>query len=59
MYELRYSYLYSNDIFIAFFETSHVDNYSNDCAHSLSSDTSKDDRVVALSDPLPVNDDTV
>lgn len=55
----RYSYLYSSDIFITFFETSHVDNYSNDCAHSLSSDTSEDDRVVALSDPLPVNDNTV
>ncbi|KYN42888.1 Ribosomal protein S6 kinase delta-1 [Trachymyrmex septentrionalis] len=55
----RYSYLYSSDIFITFFETSHVDNYSNDCAHSLSSDTSEDDRVVALNDPVLVNDNTV
>ena len=55
----RYSYLYSSDIFITFFETSHADNYSNDCAHSLSSDTSEDDRIVALSDPVLVNDNTV
>lgn len=43
----RYSYLYSSDIFITFFETSHVDN-TNDCAYSLSSDTSEDDRIVSL-----------
>ncbi|KYQ47170.1 Ribosomal protein S6 kinase-like 1 [Trachymyrmex zeteki] len=54
----RYSYLYSSDIFITFFETSHADTYSSDCAHSLSSDTSEDDRV-ALSDPVLVNDNTV
>ncbi|KAG5326158.1 RPKL1 protein, partial [Acromyrmex heyeri] len=55
----RYSYLYSSDIFITFFESSHADNYSNDCAHSLSSDTSEDDRVVTLSDPVLINDNTV
>ncbi|XP_012525233.1 ribosomal protein S6 kinase delta-1 [Monomorium pharaonis] len=54
----RYSYLYSSDIFITFFETSHVDHYANDCSHSLSSDTSEDDRVV-LSDSIPVSDNTV
>ncbi|XP_025997256.2 ribosomal protein S6 kinase delta-1 isoform X1 [Solenopsis invicta] len=54
----RYSYLYSSDIFITFFD-SHADNYTNDCAHSLSSDTSEDDRIVALSDSVPVNDITV
>ncbi|KYN04425.1 Ribosomal protein S6 kinase delta-1 [Cyphomyrmex costatus] len=54
----RYSYLYSSDIFITFFETSHADNYSNDCAHSLSSDTSEDDHV-ALSDSVFVNNDIV
>lgn len=41
----RYSYLYSSDTFITFFETSHVDSI-NDCAHSLSSDTSEDDRTI-------------
>ncbi|KAG5307739.1 RPKL1 protein, partial [Pseudoatta argentina] len=55
----RYLYLYSSDIFITFFESSHADNYSNDCAHSLSSDTSEDDRVVTLSDPVLINDNTV
>ncbi|XP_071575582.1 ribosomal protein S6 kinase delta-1 [Temnothorax nylanderi] len=55
----RYSYLYSSDIFITFFETSHVDNYINDCAHSLSSDTSEDDRIAALGDSVLVNDNTV
>jgi len=54
----RHSYLYSSDIFITFFETSHTD-YTNDCAHSLSSDTSEDDRIVALSDPVLVNDSMV
>ncbi|KAL0111637.1 hypothetical protein PUN28_013076 [Cardiocondyla obscurior] len=55
----RYSFLYSSDIFITFFETSHTDNYTNDCAHSLSSDTSEDDRMVAFSDSVLVNDNTV
>ncbi|TGZ53513.1 Ribosomal protein S6 kinase delta-1 [Temnothorax longispinosus] len=55
----RYSYLYSSDIFITFFETSHVDNYTNDCAHSLNSDTSEDDRIAAFGDSALVNDNTV
>lgn len=55
----RHSYLYSSDIFITFFETSHADNYTNDCSHSLSSDTSEDDRIVAFSDSVLVNDNTV
>ncbi|XP_014468340.1 PREDICTED: ribosomal protein S6 kinase delta-1 isoform X2 [Dinoponera quadriceps] len=48
----RYSYLYSSDIFITFFETSHVDNYNGDCTHSISSDTSEDDRIVALNNSV-------
>lgn len=55
----RYSYLYSSDIFITFFETSHSDNYTNDCAYSLSSDTSEDDHIVVLNDSMLVNDNTV
>lgn len=55
----RYSYLYSSDIFITFFETSHTDSYTNDSAHSLSSDTSEDDHIVAFSDSVLVNDNTV
>ncbi|XP_020293003.1 ribosomal protein S6 kinase delta-1 [Pseudomyrmex gracilis] len=52
----RYSYLYSSDIFIRFFETSHADNYISDCAQSLSSDTSEDDRIIVLNDSLIAND---
>lgn len=52
----RYSYLYSSDIFIRFFETSHADNYISDCAQSLSSDTSEDDRIIALNDSVLAND---
>lgn len=48
----RYSYLYSSDIFIAFFETSHTDSYTNDCGHSLGSDTSEDDRIVGFNDSV-------
>lgn len=55
----RYSYLYSSDIFITFFETSHTDNCTNDSAHSLGSDTSEDDRIVAFGDSVLVNDNTV
>lgn len=56
----RYSYLYTSDIFVTFFDTSHADSCGNDCAHSLSSDTSEDDRVAALSDAaLVVNDNAV
>ncbi|KAL6267068.1 hypothetical protein P5V15_000144 [Pogonomyrmex californicus] len=55
----RHSYLYSSDIFITFFETSHQDNYTNDCAHSLSSDTSEDDRIVASNDSVFANDNIV
>lgn len=55
----RYSYLYSSDIFITFFETSHTDNYANDSAHSLSSDTSEDDRIVTFGDSVLANDNTV
>lgn len=54
----RYSYLYSSDIFITFFETSHVD-CSNNCVHSSSpshSDTSEEDRIVTKNDTLIVND---
>ncbi|PBC28937.1 Ribosomal protein S6 kinase delta-1 [Apis cerana cerana] len=39
----RHSYLYSSDIFIKFFETSHVDYYLNDYSQSISSDTSTED----------------
>ncbi|XP_050446443.1 ribosomal protein S6 kinase delta-1 [Cataglyphis hispanica] len=46
----RHSYLYSSDIFITFFETSHADNYANYCAHSLCSDTSEDDLITPLND---------
>ncbi|XP_011862526.1 PREDICTED: ribosomal protein S6 kinase delta-1 [Vollenhovia emeryi] len=55
----RYAYLYSSDTFITFFETSHVDNHANDCAHSLSSDTSEDDRVVAYGDNSALANDNV
>ncbi|EFN85327.1 ribosomal protein S6 kinase delta-1 [Harpegnathos saltator] len=54
----QYSYLYSSDIFITFFETSHVDNCNSDCAHSISSDTSEDDRIVALNNSV-LTDDTI
>lgn len=54
----RYSYLYSSDIFITFFETSHVDNCNSDCAHSISSDTSEDDRIVALNNSVLPSDTT-
>nr|XP_012217482.1 PREDICTED: ribosomal protein S6 kinase delta-1 [Linepithema humile] len=54
----RYSYLYSSDVFITFFETSHVDNYTNDCAHSLNSDTSEDDHIVTVNDSVLTNDTT-
>lgn len=39
----RHSYLYSSDIFIKFFETSHADYYLNDYSQSISSDTSTED----------------
>nr|XP_031850033.1 ribosomal protein S6 kinase delta-1 [Nomia melanderi]XP_031850034.1 ribosomal protein S6 kinase delta-1 [Nomia melanderi] len=43
----RHSYLFSSDIFIKFFETSHEDYSVNDCSESLSSDTSvEDDRHI-------------
>lgn len=48
----RHSYLYSSDIFITFFESSHVDNCNSDCAHSISSDTSEDDRIVTLNNSV-------
>lgn len=56
----RYSYLYSSDVFITFFETSHVDNYTNDkeCAHSLNSDTSEDDHIATVNDSVLINDIT-
>ncbi|XP_015436548.1 PREDICTED: ribosomal protein S6 kinase delta-1 [Dufourea novaeangliae] len=48
----RHSYLYSSDIFIKFFETSHVDFSLNDCSQSLSSDTSaEDDRHMYINSP--------
>ncbi|EZA59561.1 Ribosomal protein S6 kinase-like protein [Ooceraea biroi] len=56
----RYSYLYSSDIFITFFESSHVECSSNR-THSSSptrSDTSEEDRIAAKNDPLIVNDNT-
>nr|XP_033334677.1 ribosomal protein S6 kinase delta-1 [Megalopta genalis] len=39
----RHSYLYSSDIFIKFFESSHGDYSVSDCSQSLSSDTSMED----------------
>ncbi|KMQ95918.1 ribosomal protein s6 kinase delta-1-like protein [Lasius niger] len=52
----RYSYLYSSDTFITFFETSHADNYASYCAHSLCSDTSEDDLIAPLNDSAFAND---
>lgn len=39
-----------------FFETSHMDNSNSDCAHSISSDTSEEDRIVALNNSILAND---
>ncbi|XP_076242765.1 ribosomal protein S6 kinase delta-1 isoform X2 [Calliopsis andreniformis] len=45
----RHSYLYSSDIFIKFFETSHADYCLNECSISVSSDTSaEDDRHMCI-----------
>ncbi|XP_032682868.1 ribosomal protein S6 kinase delta-1 [Odontomachus brunneus] len=52
----RYSYLYSSDIFITFFEINHVDNCNSDCAHSISSDTSEEDRIAALNNSVLTSD---
>lgn len=54
----RYLYLYSSDIFITFFEISHVDNCNSDCAHSITSDTSEEDRIVALNNSVLTSDTT-
>ena len=51
----RHSYLYSSDIFIKFFETSHAD-YLNDCSQSLSSDTSAEEDRHTYINSLPNND---
>ncbi|KAK9302430.1 hypothetical protein QLX08_005575 [Tetragonisca angustula] len=48
----RHSYLYSSDIFIKFFETSHAD-YLNDCSQSLSSDTSAEEDRHTYINSLP------
>ncbi|CAK9828216.1 Ribosomal protein S6 kinase-like 1 [Anthophora retusa] len=52
----RHSYLYSSDIFIRFFETSHADYCLNDCSQSLSSDTSAEDDRHTYINSLPNND---
>lgn len=52
----RHSYLYSSDIFIKFFETSHADYYLNDCSQSLSSDTSAEDDHHTYINSVPPND---
>lgn len=52
----RHSYLYSSDIFIKFFETSHADYCLNDCSQSLSSDTSAEDDRLTYINSLPNND---
>ncbi|XP_017790284.1 PREDICTED: ribosomal protein S6 kinase delta-1 [Habropoda laboriosa] len=52
----RHSYLYSSDIFIKFFETSHADYCLNDCSQSLSSDTSAEDDRHTYINSLPNND---
>ncbi|XP_034175564.2 ribosomal protein S6 kinase delta-1 isoform X2 [Osmia lignaria lignaria] len=52
----RHSYLYSSDIFIKFFETSHADYYLNDCSQSLSSDTSAEDDHNTYINSVPPND---
>ncbi|XP_003699374.1 ribosomal protein S6 kinase-like 1 [Megachile rotundata] len=51
----RHSYLYSSDIFIKFFETSHADYCLNDCSQSLSSDTSAEDDHHACINSVPPN----
>lgn len=51
----RHSYLYSSDIFIKFFETSHAD-YLTDCSQSLSSDTSAEDDRHTYVHSLPNSD---
>lgn len=40
----KHSTLYSSDIFVKFFESSHLDRHLIDCSQSISSDTSEDDR---------------
>ncbi|XP_017892929.1 ribosomal protein S6 kinase delta-1 [Ceratina calcarata] len=51
----RHSYLYSSDIFIKFFETSHGD-YLTDCSQSLSSDTSAEEDRHTYINSLPNTD---
>ncbi|XP_053998817.1 uncharacterized protein LOC128887203 [Hylaeus anthracinus] len=52
----RHSYLYSSDIFIKFFETSHADYSLSDCSQSLSSDTSVEDDHRTYINALPTDD---
>lgn len=40
----KHSALYSSDVFVKFFESSHLDRHLIDCSQSISSDTSEDDR---------------
>ncbi|XP_043470995.1 ribosomal protein S6 kinase delta-1 [Leptopilina heterotoma] len=40
----KHSSLYSSDVFVKFFESSHLDRCLIDCSQSISSDTSEDDR---------------
>lgn len=40
----KHSSLYSSEVFVKFFESSHLDRYQIDCSQSISSDTSEDDR---------------
>jgi hypothetical protein len=41
----RYNALFTSDVFIQFFENDSLDKQFLDCSHSLSSDTSEDDRI--------------
>ncbi|XP_076762638.1 ribosomal protein S6 kinase-like 1 isoform X1 [Xylocopa sonorina] len=52
----KHSYLYSSDIFIKFFETSHADYCLNDCSQSLSSDTSAEEERQIYMNSLSNND---
>lgn len=52
----RHLYLYSSDIFIKFFETSHEDCSLNDCSQSLGSDTSAEDDQHTYINTLPTDD---
>lgn len=44
----RHASLFTSDVFVKFFETSLGDDCSADCSHSISSDTSEDDKSAIL-----------